>query len=109
MDNETPEIPEIQELLKKKSEIPALEPHSLDGKDSQGESLTAALMVECAKCIETIFKEFVKDKIGFVLISFNFDNPGTGNYISNCHRDDVIASLRETADRLENGEVTTVT
>ena len=38
---------------------------------------------------------------GFALIVFDFHEPGVGNYISNASREDMIKSLRETADRLE--------
>lgn len=42
---------------------------------------------------------------GFTLIlsSLN-DSPGFCTYISNCNRQDIIKMLRETADRLEEGE-----
>lgn len=40
-------------------------------------------------------------KMGFALIVFDFGRPGISNYISNAQRSDMIAALRETADRLE--------
>ena len=41
---------------------------------------------------------------GFALIVFNFHEPGISNYISNARREDMIKSLRETADRLEKNQ-----
>ena len=41
---------------------------------------------------------------GFVLIVFDFNAPGAGNYISNANREDMIAALREIADRLEQNQ-----
>ena len=43
-------------------------------------------------------------KMGFALLVFDFGAPGTGNYISNANREDMIKSLRETADRLEKNQ-----
>jgi len=37
----------------------------------------------------------------WTLLVSNFTAPGIGNYISNGSREDMIKSLRETADRLE--------
>jgi len=37
----------------------------------------------------------------WALLVSNFEAPGIGNYISNGSREDMIKSLRETADRLE--------
>lgn len=48
---------------------------------------------------DTIDYEF--GKMGFALLVFDFNNPGISNYISNADRQDMIKSLRETADRLE--------
>ncbi|HLI94243.1 MAG TPA: hypothetical protein VKU83_11555 [Puia sp.] len=42
--------------------------------------------------------------IGFCLLIFEFHKPGIANYISNAQREDMIKSLRETADRLEKGQ-----
>jgi hypothetical protein len=53
-----------------------------------------------AKPLENILIEHF-GKIGFALIVFDFFKPGTGNYISNAQRADMIKTLRETADRLE--------
>lgn len=39
----------------------------------------------------------------WALLVSNFEAPGIGNYISNGSREDMIKSLRETADRLEEG------
>lgn len=39
--------------------------------------------------------------LGFVLLIFQFNKIGYSNYISNTNREDIIRSLREAADRLE--------
>jgi hypothetical protein len=46
--------------------------------------------------------EWLCDK-GFVLIVFEFNEPGV-SYISNAKREDMIKALRETADRLEKNQ-----
>ena len=60
---------------------------------------------ECLKHIagaieHTIEHEF--GRMGFALLVFEFNKPGISNYVSNARREDMIKSLRETADRLEN-------
>lgn len=46
-----------------------------------------------------------EDEFGFFLVVFRFRSPGTTNYISSGEREDCIKMLRETADRLEAGQV----
>jgi hypothetical protein len=41
---------------------------------------------------------------GFAVVFFPFGEPGIGQYGGNCRREDIIKSLRETADRLEAQE-----
>ncbi len=43
-------------------------------------------------------------ELGFCILVFPFKAPGTANYISNARREDMIKSLRETADMFENME-----
>jgi hypothetical protein len=43
-------------------------------------------------------------KKGFVLLLFEFGEPAIANYVSNANRQDIIKTLRETADRLEKSE-----
>ena len=61
-----------------------------------------------AKGLDKIFNGDVpkgERTTGFCLLVFGFDAPGVANYISNgAPRADMIAALRETADRLERGE-----
>lgn len=59
--------------------------------------MSAKAMNKMAKKVE---KMLPKD-FGFTLLVFPFSRPGTSNYISNASREDMIKSLRETADRLE--------
>ena len=61
------------------------------------------LMRTIAKWIDTALKGNPGPK-GFALIVFDFNSPGAGNYISNADRKDMIATLRETADRLEQNQ-----
>lgn len=42
--------------------------------------------------------------LGFALVTFEFNEPGMGNYISNAQRPDMIKSLKETVERLEKGQ-----
>lgn len=41
---------------------------------------------------------------GWCLLVYGFNAPGISNYVSNSRRQDMIASLRETADRLERNQ-----
>lgn len=50
-------------------------------------------------------REVLPKGLGFALLVFATDNPGLANYISNCDREDMIKALRETADRLEKGQI----
>ena len=43
-------------------------------------------------------------KKGFALIIFDFNQPGVSNYVSNAKREDMVAALRETANRLEKNQ-----
>ena len=49
-------------------------------------------------------KEGYKVMEKYALILFDFYKPGIGNYVSNANREDMIKTLRETADKLENNE-----
>lgn len=61
---------------------------------------TEEKMREAGRAIESIMPK----GLGFALVVFDFKNPGIGNYISNAQRPDMVKSLRETANRLENNE-----
>ena len=58
------------------------------------------LMRLLGSAVEHTLKDNVGNK-GFALLVFEFHEPGIANYISNAKREDMIKSLRETADRLE--------
>jgi hypothetical protein len=54
------------------------------------------------KTFATIIQEMLPEGLGFTLIVFPFGEDKTlTNYISNAQRADMIACLRETADRIE--------
>lgn len=57
------------------------------------------LMEMMGTSIEFVAAELSVEKPYFVLILFN--DPVVAQYITNCERSDVIAALRETADRLK--------
>lgn len=57
--------------------------------------------------VDTALVASFKERKAFVLLVFDFDKPGLGNYISNADRQGIISSLREMADRLEKKEVLT--
>lgn len=59
----------------------------------------ANLMTTTAKAIEANFATQGVEKPRFCLVVFN--DPKIAQYIGNCQRADMIASMRETADRLE--------
>lgn len=59
-----------------------------------------------AKRIDRDLKKIYGEKMGMFLIVTPINVPnGTSDYISNIHREDGISTLRETAHRLETGEV----
>ena len=53
--------------------------------------------------VEAVLNEQFGKK-GFMLVVFDFHQPGISNYISNAQRAEMITTLRETADRLENNQ-----
>jgi hypothetical protein len=57
-----------------------------------------AYMREVAKALKTALPG-----MGFALLVFPFDSPGTANYISNGRREDMIKAMKETVARLEAG------
>lgn len=66
---------------------------------------TESFLKELAQFIDRVLTEnFGREKVGFCLLTFNFNKPGVANYTSNATRESMIASLRETACRLENNE-----
>jgi hypothetical protein len=60
-----------------------------------------------ARVLEDYLNAACGRHVGFALLIFPFLNEGTGaDYVSNGKREDMIKFLRETADRLESGQVT---
>jgi hypothetical protein len=50
--------------------------------------------------LEIVFGE----RVAFALLIFRSDHPTLADYLSNVEREEMIKALRETANRLENGE-----
>lgn len=65
-----------------------------------GNNIDGAQMRKLANKVK---KELPKD-LGFCILTFETGKPGVSNYISNCDRKDMIACLRETADRIERNQ-----
>jgi hypothetical protein len=60
-------------------------------------------MMAAAATIERIFRiNGVREKPKFCLVVFS--DPKVAQYISNCQRTDMIAAMRETADRIERNQ-----
>ena len=63
---------------------------------------TDEFMRVLARGINGSLHDFLGDGFGFALIVFKFNaNPTDANFISNADREDMIRTLRETADRIE--------
>ena len=62
------------------------------------------IMRGIAHALDAALKEHIEEDLGFVLITFQFGDPNTTNYVSNADRKSVIKGLCETADRLENSD-----
>jgi hypothetical protein len=65
---------------------------------------TEETMRGLAQGIDEVLEKATGQKKGFALVVFEFGQPGLGNYISNARREDMVAALRETADRIEKRE-----
>ena len=61
-------------------------------------------MAGLANAMDATLRETFDQYVGFALILFDFYKPGIGNYVSNASREDMIKTLRETAERIENNE-----
>lgn len=42
--------------------------------------------------------------LGFVFLLFCFDDASECNYVSNAEKEDIIKALRETANKIKNGD-----
>lgn len=62
----------------------------------------ANLMTTVARAIVNTAANLGVEKPLFALVMFN--DPKIAQYIGNCRREDIILSMRETADRLERKE-----
>ena len=71
--------------------------------DINRQQLIEAYLKNIAGALDQVFQETF-GKIGFALLLFDFNDPSIGNYISNTKREDMIKTLRETADRLEKNQ-----
>ncbi len=59
-----------------------------------------AYLNACGQALEAVSDALQVERPLFALVLFN--DPKVGQYVANCRREDVIAALRETADRLES-------
>ena len=64
------------------------------------EGARLALEAACSKLANTI-AECVPDGVAFVFMLTDFGEKGNAAYCSNAEREDMIALLRETANRIE--------
>jgi hypothetical protein len=62
-----------------------------------------APMREIAKQLNDLLREIHGERTGFLLMTFNFDGPGTMAYISNAQRADMIQAAKEWVARVESG------
>lgn len=62
------------------------------------------LMGDLATMTEAVLGVEYKEKMGFFLLVFPFGKEQIANYVSNASREDMIKTMRETADRLEKKE-----
>jgi hypothetical protein len=61
-------------------------------------------MRDLARHIDRTMHDAGGRRMGFALLVFDFASPSLSHYISNTVRRDMIATLRDAADRLEQGE-----
>lgn len=67
-------------------------------------SRTENILQGLAAAIDDVLQKETGRRMGLVLLVFDPATPKIGNYISNCSRADMITCMRETADRLDDGE-----
>lgn len=60
---------------------------------------------DMAAVIDEWIKEIYGQRMGFALIVFKFNKPGTCNYISNGKRASMIKALKEATKRLELNQI----
>ena len=68
---------------------------------------TEEIMAGLGGAIHEALAETIGRK-AFVLLVFETAAPGTANYISNANRADVVAALRQVADRVESFDAATL-
>lgn len=60
----------------------------------------ALLMQNCAKAVDNVFRSSgFTTRPRFALVVFG--DPAVAQYVASCRREDMIAAMRETAERLE--------
>ena len=72
----------------------------LDNKARETEMYLDAL----ASAVDHSIRGNLGQQFGFTVLIFEFGKPGTGCYVSNALRKDMITALRETADRIEKNQ-----
>lgn len=55
--------------------------------------------------LEEVMKQVYGERMGILLLVFEFNKAGMTDYISNAQRDTMIESMKETIKRFENNEV----
>ena len=66
---------------------------------------TSVLMQGIAENINRLINPKGRRRLGFAVLVFEFNKPGIANYASNAKREEIIAALREAADRLETRDL----
>lgn len=82
-------------------------PDLLAARPRGGQGMSDQDLQEVARGLDQIFNGDLKGTdrtTGWCLITFGFNAPGIGNYVSNASRPDMITALRELADQLEAGQ-----
>ena len=74
--------------------------------DAEKQLHTEKIMRGIAASLEEVIEDNIGKNMGFVLMVFKLGKPGITNYISNVQKTDIIAGLRESANKLESGQDT---
>jgi hypothetical protein len=75
---------------------------SSEETDKEDVEHTHKLMRALGEGLDEATQIIWRRRIGFTLLTFDFNKPEIANYISNAKREDMIIGLRKTADRLES-------
>lgn len=70
----------------------------------QDEEELRETMLRAARAVEAVLPPGAGPRGRSMFVLVVFDDPQIAQYISSCRREDTIAAMRETADRLEQRE-----